>query len=368
MPSLSSSRLAYLDAGDYTDCYCVRIVRRDGQTLRFTSYPRDLTIFEKWDASSSPQLSSIAPVTYRSNTGNEMTAVSQSATLAIDNIDIMGIYESAGVTKADLLAGVYDGAQVYIFLTNYENPIEDEHPIKKAIYGITKVLDETFKIEFRGLTQFLNQEVGRKITTLSSKTLAEEGAPTTATTWQASTAYATEKATYDWRPGGTQADVVQPSTPNGFWYYLSAAGNSGGTEPSWPTSAGSTVADGGCEWTAFHAYAYTATVTSVTDNGEFSATGLIGFPDDWFADGWVTFSTGNNTNKTLEVLDFTQSGGVINLRFNAPLDIAVGDTFTAHVGYDRTLAQCRDKFANTVNFGGFPYLPGPRTAARVGTQ
>lgn len=365
MPSLSATRLAYLAAEDYTDCYCVRIVRKDGTVFRFTSFAQDIVMSESWDGSTQ---SAITPVTYLSNTGYQMTAIDQSASLAIDNIDISGVYGPSGITKADLLAGVYDGSEVYIFLTDYQNPVEDEHMLKKAVYGITKPMDESFSIEFRGLTQLLNQNVGRTITTLSSEDLEGEGVPLTAPDWSASTAYANIKGTYDWRPGGTQANVVKPTTPNGFWYYLSSAGTSGGTEPTWPTTAGNTVSDGTCEWTAFVAYAYDGTVTSTLNNGQFGSTDLNIFADSWFADGVVTFNTGNNAGKSVEVQQFVGASGICVLFFDAPLDIEIGDTFTITVGYNRALGQCRDKFANTVNFGGFPYLPGPRTAARVGLQ
>lgn len=41
-----------------------------------------------------------------------------------------------------------------------------------------------------------------------------------------------------------------PATPNGHMYRCSATtGNTGSTEPSWPTAAGVTVTDGGVTWT-----------------------------------------------------------------------------------------------------------------------
>lgn len=363
MPSLSAARLAYLAAGDYTDCYCVRIVRTDGETFRFTSYATDLVMTEKWDAYASPQQSTISEVTYKSSTGYDMTAVEQTATLSIDNIDILGIYEASGIRKADLLAGVYDGAEVYVFMTNFQNPIEDEHPIKKAVYGITTVLDNTFKVEFRGLTQKLTQEVGRKITTLSSLDLDGEGAPTTADNWQATTAYSNVRASNDWR----NADVVKPSTPNGYWYYLTTAGTSGASEPTWTTSG--TVTDGTCVWTPFIAYSYTATVSSVTSNQIFTASGLTGFPDAWFTSGVLVWSDGDNITQGMEVIEFdngSPSTAQITLAFPMPFDVEVGDQFVITVGYDRTLEQCSDRFDNAVNFGGFPVLPGPRTAAKIG--
>jgi uncharacterized phage protein (TIGR02218 family) len=38
--------------------------------------------------------------------------------------------------------------------------------------------------------------------------------------------------------------------------------------------------------------------------------------------------------------------------------IAVGDTFTITADCDKGFATCRDRFANAVNFGGFPHMPG----------
>jgi hypothetical protein len=41
-----------------------------------------------------------------------------------------------------------------------------------------------------------------------------------------------------------------PAVDNGFVYYPSTPGTTGGSEPTWPTSAGATVADGTVVWTA----------------------------------------------------------------------------------------------------------------------
>lgn len=45
-------------------------------------------------------------------------------------------------------------------------------------------------------------------------------------------------------------DVVRPTTRNGYVYEATAdAGSSGGSEPTWPTTPGNTVVDGGITWT-----------------------------------------------------------------------------------------------------------------------
>jgi uncharacterized phage protein (TIGR02218 family) len=41
------------------------------------------------------------------------------------------------------------------------------------------------------------------------------------------------------------------------------------------------------------------------------------------------------------------------------LDILADDTFTVTAGCDKRFATCRAKFANAVNFRGFPHMPGP---------
>ena len=40
------------------------------------------------------------------------------------------------------------------------------------------------------------------------------------------------------------------------------------------------------------------------------------------------------------------------------LAIAPGDTFTITAGCDKQFATCGAKFANAVNFRGFPHMPG----------
>lgn len=49
--------------------------------------------------------------------------------------------------------------------------------------------------------------------------------------------------------GTTPGSRVTPSTQNGFYYRCTTGGTSGGSEPSWPTTIGNTVASGTCVFT-----------------------------------------------------------------------------------------------------------------------
>ena len=44
-------------------------------------------------------------------------------------------------------------------------------------------------------------------------------------------------------------DTILPATPNGHMYRCTTAGTTGAGEPTWPTAAGGTVADGTATWT-----------------------------------------------------------------------------------------------------------------------
>ena len=60
------------------------------------------------------------------------------------------------------------------------------------------------------------------------------------------------------------------------------------------------------------------------------------------------------------MLSTERLGGVDVLGFAAPVGdwVAEGDALVLTAGCDRRFATCRQKFGNTVNFRGFPHIPG----------
>jgi uncharacterized phage protein (TIGR02218 family) len=103
-----------------------------------------------------------------------------------------------------------------------------------------------------------------------------------------------------------------------------------------------------------------ATVTAIEDDHRVAVAGLGGFDEGWFGFGSAEWTDGQRTGLRDGVVTHQRSGGGDVLGFGAAVGawVAMGDTLTVTAGCDRRFATCKDKFANAVNFRGFPHIPG----------
>lgn len=90
------------------------------------------------------------------------------------------------------------------------------------------------------------------------------------------------------------------------------------------------------------------------------ASGLSSFADGLFTGGRLRFESGVNAGRAVEVSAHASSGGRVTLALWEAMasPIAAGDRFSVAAGCDKSFATCRDRFANAVNFRGFPHMPG----------
>ena len=103
-----------------------------------------------------------------------------------------------------------------------------------------------------------------------------------------------------------------------------------------------------------------ATVTGIEDDHRVVVAGLGGFAAGWFGFGRAEWTDGARSGLRDGVVSHQRGADGDVLGFGAVVGewVAVGDTLVVTAGCDRRFATCKDKFANAVNFRGFPHIPG----------
>ncbi len=88
--------------------------------------------------------------------------------------------------------------------------------------------------------------------------------------------------------------------------------------------------------------------------------GLAMFVEGWFEGGRLRFTGGANDGHTVEIARhrLDAGGARLDLWLATPAAVAVGDGVAAMPGCDKSFETCRDRFANQLNFQGFPHIPG----------
>lgn len=114
----------------------------------------------------------------------------------------------------------------------------------------------------------------------------------------------------------------------------------------------------------------TGAVVTLAGDRAFTTSGLSGFTDGWFTLGTLVWLTGANAGRKTEVLAHAVSGVDVTIALlEAPvLQIAVSDTFDILAGCDKRFETCQTKFANAVNFRGFPHIPGQDVVIRYAAR
>jgi len=118
------------------------------------------------------------------------------------------------------------------------------------------------------------------------------------------------------------------------------------------------------------AYKGTGTVVTLSGDRAFTTSGVSGFSDGWFALGTLSWLTGANAGRKAEVLSHAVTGADVTITLlEAPIrPVAVNDSFDIFAGCDKRFETCQARFANAVNFRGFPHIPGQDTIIRYAAK
>lgn len=146
MKSISPALKLHLQETVTTLCTIWKITRMDGVSFHFTDHDRDIA-FEG--------------DTYKSSKGYNRTAIQNDSSLSVDNLDIMGIFDSDEITEEDIRAGKFDYAEIRISVVNWADLTQGNLKVRRGRLGecISSPLG-WFKAEMRGMTQNLSMTIG----------------------------------------------------------------------------------------------------------------------------------------------------------------------------------------------------------------
>lgn len=269
--AIPSSIQAQFDSNVTTLSWCWIISRNDSTKLGFTDHDRDVQFLG---------------VVCKASSGFSPSDISESVGLSVSNLDVTGVLQDASITEDDITSGIYDSAQVDIYLVDWSDP-QNYITIQSAKIGDISRSQDTFVANLIGIEDGLNKKVGRKF-----------------------------QSTCDTELGSSRCKID----------------------------------------TTLSTYSTNATVTSATSNFEFNLDTIQSYADGWFSRGLIRFTSGQNVNSHGNIK--IHSGSSITLWAPMSRVVAVGDTVTITSGCDKSFATCISKFNNSINFQGFPHIPG----------
>lgn len=124
----------------------VRIDLQDGTKLGFTDVDKDIV----YDG-----------VSYNKSSGISPSAISSTSAMSVDNLDFEGLIDEEQFTEDDIRSGRFNGAILHIFRCNYMKISDGVEILKKGYIGDITMNNTGFSAEVRGLSQLIQNDVGR---------------------------------------------------------------------------------------------------------------------------------------------------------------------------------------------------------------
>lgn len=150
MKTIDAGEQILLSRGMATLASGLKLVRRDGLTLGFTSHNRDRTV--------DGQL-------YEAGPGLMLTSLSGAEGFAVDDQELSTLDDGSVFSTAEIFNGLWRGARFWIIRYNWVTGVLVE-TLMAGTLGEISVRRSTLVIELRGLQQYLQQGIGA----LSTKT------------------------------------------------------------------------------------------------------------------------------------------------------------------------------------------------------
>lgn len=373
MKTISNGLLAHYQSGGTTLAHCWKITRTDGKVFGFTSLDVDLMVND---------------VLYLASSGFTPSAIESKADLSVANMEVTGFLQSATITESDLKAGVWDGAECLEFECNYRDLTQGTVILSHGTLGQVRALRQNFVAEIRGVGQKLQQRFGRIVTPACAYVLGDASCRVNLASLTATGAITGVVDTQTFSDN-SRVEV------SGYFNYgnltFTSGANAGHSmevktfsygEFVTQLAFGKTVAIGdtytvtpGCNKllkmpvgvSPIRGSAITGTPWASSSNNSFQDryryenTGI-------FNGGILTWLTGRNAGQVVTVSTYTLGvlGGTFTLATNLPYPVLSTEQYTCTAPLSQQSNQsigtytgdCKVKYNNVINFGGFPEVPG----------
>jgi uncharacterized phage protein (TIGR02218 family) len=137
LKTIAAGLLATYRSGTPTIACCVTLTRADAQVFRWIGHDRDITIGGQ---------------VYTAQPGVQISALVSSEGFAVDNAELT-ILEDADITRADILAGIWDGAEMEIAEVDWAAAVPVKNVLKVGRLGNVTPRRGHSVVEFRDLRQ-----------------------------------------------------------------------------------------------------------------------------------------------------------------------------------------------------------------------
>lgn len=144
--SISANLQTHIQQEVTTLATCWRLVRTDGVELYFTDHDQDIVFGGN---------------TYKAGTSYSRTAVQNESSLSVDNLNVEGILDSDDISTDDMRKGLFDFAEIFVFMVNWTDLSQNELKMRRGRLGEVSITAQgVFRAELRGLVQAYSQRIG----------------------------------------------------------------------------------------------------------------------------------------------------------------------------------------------------------------
>jgi uncharacterized phage protein (TIGR02218 family) len=144
--TIAAALQTHYDSSSTTIATLWKVTRADSTVYGFTDHDQALVY---------------GGLTYSPTSVFDASAIETRGQLNVDNLELVGLLDSAGITEADIEAGLWDGAQIEVREVNWASLTDGANLLRVGSIGKVSRRRGQYVAEMRGLMQSLQNNIGR---------------------------------------------------------------------------------------------------------------------------------------------------------------------------------------------------------------